>query len=68
METARINRWKFEPGMEVVDSLYTQIQKNANDSKIVMFTETSSPGNGSHCSQNPVMVLDSQIQVPKLRL
>ena len=29
------------------------MQRNADDSKRVMFTETSSPGNDSHCSREP---------------
>ena len=43
----------FKADSEVIDYLYMQIQKNANGSKRVMFIETSSPGNDSHCSQEP---------------
>ena len=65
LETVRRNRRKFQPDSEVHDSLYMQIQKNTNDSKRVMFTETSSP---SHDSHEPCIPLDSQIQGPKLEL
>ena len=53
LETDRRNRQKFEPHSVVIDFLYMQIQKNANDSKRIMFSETSTPVNDSHCSQEP---------------
>ena len=45
------------------DSLYMQIQKNANDSKRATFTETT-----AIVVKNPAMIRDSQIEGPKLGL
>ena len=68
LETVKKNHKKFEPNSEIIDSVYMQIQKNANDSNIILFTETSSPGNEVTVVKNPVMILDSQIEGPKLGL
>ena len=51
LETVKRNWRKFELDSEIIGSLYMQIQKNANDSNRVIFTETSSPSNNSFCSQ-----------------
>ena len=66
LETVRRNRRKFEPDNEVIDFLYMQIQKNANDSKklclpklVVMITIVV---------KNTLMIIDSQIPGPKLGL
>ena len=53
LETVRRNLRMFEPESEVIDSLYMQIQRNANDSIRIMFTKTSSPSKDSYCSQKP---------------
>ena len=53
LDTVRRNHRKFDQHIEIIDSLCMQIQKNANDLNRVMFTETSSPGNKCHCSQEP---------------
>ena len=53
LETVRRNRRTFEPDSKIIDSLYMQIQENAYDPKRATFTETSSPGKSSHCSQEP---------------
>ena len=51
LETVKRNWRNFELDSEIIGSLYMQIQKNANDSNRVIFTETSSPSNNSFCSQ-----------------
>ena len=43
LERVKRNPRKFESDCEIIDSIYRQIYKNANDSKRVIFTETSSP-------------------------
>ena len=43
LERVKRNPRKFESDCEIIDSIYRQICKNANDSKRVIFTETSSP-------------------------